>query len=279
MDVQDRSALEAFLEAGDVIVDAAGPFQRRSPAVVEAAMRVEADVVDLSDSAGYARMLGARRTAIEASGVAVLTGCSAISAVVAAAARASGIEVPVRVDAWLAPASRETANAATARALLASLTSSRTRRCDVAAMGGIGVESALGVQLPVVWPSLREAAFWVDPHVVGLAPLLRVAARVRLVRTALAALVPAGVRLARLAGTRDGTFAVRVEGDGRVAAWVFRAAQRSYIVAVAPAVLAARDLATGRRVLRGLVPADEQVGFDVLATYLHAHGVRVERRL
>ena len=237
------------------------------------------DVVDLSDSAAYAQLMAEHRADIDAHHIAVLTGCSAISAVTATFAAASGIGVPSRIDAWLAPASKETANVGTARSFLASLRVGQTgdsNACAFAPVTGLAVDSALGVQLPAIWPSLREASFWVDPHVPGLARMLGLA-RAPLVRRIFAAAVPIGVRIARLAGSRSGVFALEVVGSTGTARWVAHAPHGSYVVALAPAVLAVRRLASDDHAYGGLVPADAQVPIAPLLAYLQDHGVTVER--
>ena len=273
---EDRRSLRAFLHPHDVVLDAAGPFHQRSAALLEIAMARGVDIVDLSDSSGYAQLMAEHRAEIEEHHIAVLTGCSAISAVAATLAGSSGIGLPAGVDAWLAPASKETANVATARSLLAAVRSGVVKTCRFAPVTGLEVESALGVQLPAIWPALRHASFWVDPHVPGLAAVLG-AARAPLVRRMLSAAVPIGVRLARLAGTRSGLFALEVSGSLGTARWVAHAARGSYLVALAPAVLAVTRLASSDQAYRGLVPADEQVAIAPLLAYLRAHGVAVER--
>ncbi|HEY8807689.1 MAG TPA: hypothetical protein VIN70_08915 [Candidatus Limnocylindria bacterium] len=276
-DVEDRASLRSLIHANDVLLDTVGPFQTRSQALLDIALEREADLVDLSDSAEYARAVGERRHQIAARGIAVMTGSSAISAVVATLTRASAVGDPVRVDLWLAPASRETANVATARSLLASLRSADLRGCDFAPVRGMRVESGLSVQLPAIWPTIAEAAFWVDPHTRGAIPLLALASRSALARRALSALVPIGVRLARVAGTREGIVAVRVEGTAGVARWVLRAPRGSYLLALGPATIAVRRLAMAERGPRGLVPADEHVSKDALFAYLERHGIEVTR--
>jgi len=276
-DVEDRSALRSLVHANDVLLDTVGPFQRRTHALLDVALERQADLVDLSDSASYARSISERSADIAAQGIAVLTGCSAVSAVVATLVRASDVGDPVRVDAWLAPASRDTANVATARSFLASIRSSAMRACEFAPVRGMAVESGLSVQLPAIWPGLRDAAFWVDPHTLGAGPLLGLAARSDRARRALDALVPVGVRLARLAGTRTGVFAVRVEGSAGIARWVLSAPRGSYLLALGPATIAVRRLAAGDREPRGLVPADRQVTPDALLAYLDRHGIAVTR--
>jgi hypothetical protein len=59
LDVEDRASLRRYLQAGDVVVDAAGPFQRRTTALLEAAMERGAHVVDINESLGYARRVAA----------------------------------------------------------------------------------------------------------------------------------------------------------------------------------------------------------------------------
>ncbi|HEV2011174.1 MAG TPA: hypothetical protein VGS17_09140 [Candidatus Limnocylindria bacterium] len=276
-DANDRSSLRSALHENDVILDAVGPFQTRSTALLDVALELGADLVDLSDSLSYARSMRAREGEIAARGIAVLTGCSAISAVVATLVRASTVGQVRCVDAWLAPASRETANVATARAFLGSVTAPAWKACDFAPVRGMHVESGLVVQLPAIWPALEEVAFWVDPHTRGAATLLALASRSSLVRRAMDAVVPLGVQLARLAGTREGTFAVRIEGSAGVARWVLRARRGSYLLALGPATIAARRLASGDRGTLGLVPADEHVSADALFAYLEAHRIAVER--
>jgi hypothetical protein len=276
-DVEDRSSLRSLVHPNDVILDTVGPFQVRSLALLDVALERQADLVDLSDSAAYARAIGERRDEVAARGIAVLTGCSAISAVVATLVRASDVGEPAHVDAWLAPASRDTANVATARSFLASVRSSAMRGCEFAPVRGLRVESALSVQLPAIWPQLDETAFWVDPHTRGATPLIALAARSSVARRAMATLVPLGVRLARLAGTREGIFAVRVEGSAGVARWVLSAPRESYLLALGPATIAVRRLASGERGPRGLVPADEHVSQEDLMTFLATHRIAVTR--
>lgn len=276
-DVEDRASLRSLVHANDVLLDTVGPFQKRTHALLDVALERQADLVDLSDSAGYARSIEERSADIAARGVAVLTGCSAVSAVVATLVRASDVGDPARVDAWLAPASRDTANVATARSFLASIRPSAMRACEFASVRGMLVESGLSVQLPAVWPGIEEAAFWVDPHTRGALPLLALAARSAVARRALDALVPLGVRIARLAGTREGIFAVRVEGSHGIARWVLRAPRGSFLLALGPATIAVRRLASGDREPRGLVPADQQITKDGLFAYLERHGIAVTR--
>lgn len=277
VDAEDRASLRVFLRGGDVVIDAAGPFHARSAALLDVVLELGADLIDLSDSAAYASLIAAARERIDASRSAVLTGCSAISAVVATLVVASGIDDPRRIDAWLAPASRETAHVATARAFIASIQPGPRLECDFAPVNGLPVDSGLRVQLPAVWPALERASFWVDPHTRAFGPVLSLAARSRALRVALWVAAPVGVRLTRLLGAHSGIVAVRIAGARGDARWVLRSPRGSYRLAIAPAVLAARDLASGTRTLHGLIPADRMVEPAALLAFVEQLGISVTR--
>ena len=115
------AALRSVLREGDLVLDAAGPFQQRSTALVEAATDIGVDVIDISDSLAYAARVRELRDRIDRAGIRVLNGCSAVSAVSAAMISVSGVTNPVRVSIFLAPAARRTANPATTSSLMDSL--------------------------------------------------------------------------------------------------------------------------------------------------------------
>jgi len=106
LDAEDPAALRAALRPGDIVLDAAGPFQKRSAALVETALDVGCDVIDLSDSLGHFLKIDALRPQIEAKGIRVLTSCSSVTTLIAAIVRASGAKDPVRVSVYLSPASQ-----------------------------------------------------------------------------------------------------------------------------------------------------------------------------
>ncbi|MCH8965422.1 MAG: saccharopine dehydrogenase NADP-binding domain-containing protein [Planctomycetes bacterium] len=54
LDVENAGSLRENLRAGDVVIDAAGPFQHRNATLSEAALDVGFDVVDIADSLAYA---------------------------------------------------------------------------------------------------------------------------------------------------------------------------------------------------------------------------------
>ncbi|HKB79710.1 MAG TPA: NAD-dependent epimerase/dehydratase family protein, partial [Thermoanaerobaculia bacterium] len=57
LDAEDPGDLRENLRQRDLVIDAAGPFQTRTPALVDTAMRVGFDLIDLSDSAEYTRKI------------------------------------------------------------------------------------------------------------------------------------------------------------------------------------------------------------------------------
>jgi len=271
VDVEDRVALARELEANDVVVDTAGPFQSRSTALVETAIERGCDVVDLSDARAYAAAVVALHDRAVAKGVRILTSCSAIATVAASAIGVSGLASPDACDLFLAPASAETGSPATVRAFLASVDWSRSRSFPGGGRRGHHVDSAAAVLLPRSWPSLRRVEFWVDPNAPFAATSLALASRL-----GLTGLVEAIAPLsARLLGRRDGMFAVAVSNGGREHLTRLTAPRGSYLIAAEPAVLAAESLARGARIPPGAVPANAQLDPAALFDRLAGLGIDV----
>ncbi len=298
IDADQPASLRASLTQGDLVLDAAGPFQQRSTALIEAAVDIGVDVIDLSDSLAYAARVRELRAPIERAGIRVLNGCSAVSAVSAALVYVSGLANLVRASIFLAPAAKHTANPATMFSLMRSLgmpirvrregqlvtvrgwSASRTffGAAGQRPQRGYLTESADAILLPEVWPSLREVEFWVDTQVLLLNRLLstsiRVPGAVRVARR----LAPAGSMVAKWFGSAAGGFGVEVEGGDRVtASCLLSSARDSYQIAIAPAVLAVRAIVAGTFDPRGLVRADQQVDPKTLLTYLAGFGVGLSR--
>jgi predicted dinucleotide-binding enzyme len=273
LDVEDRGSLAGALQAHDVIVDTAGPFQMRSTALVETAIERGCDVVDLSDSFGYARAVLALHERAVAKGVRIFTSCSAIATVAASAIRASESASPETCDLFLAPASADTGNPATVRAFLASVDWSRSREFPADRRRGYRVESAAAVLLPRSWPSLRWVDFWVDPNAPFAVRSIALASRLGLTRV-LSAVAPLS---ARLVGRREGSFSVAISQGGRYSLTRLAAPRGSYLIAAEPAVLAAESLARGSDIPipAGIVPADAQVDPAALFARLRSLGVDV----
>jgi len=271
LDVADSGSIMAGLVPGDVVVDTAGPFQQRSTALVEAAIELGCDVVDLSDSLAYARGVLALHEDAVAKGVRIFTSCSAIATVAASAIRASDRVAPETCDLFLAPASADTGNPATVRAFLSSVDWSRSREFPADRRRGYRVESAAAVLLPRSWPSLRWVDFWVDPNAPFAAKGVALASRLGLMG-ALSAVAPIS---ARLLGRRDGSFSIAIGEAGRYSLTRLAAPRGSYLIAAEPAVLAAESIARGGDSPPGVVPADKQVDPEALFARLRTLGVDV----
>lgn len=121
VDANDPVSIRTGFSAGDLVVDAAGPFQRRSMALLNAAIEMGFDVVDMNDDLGYAEQVLALEGSIARAGIRVLSSASSVSAVAAAIVHQSELKTPVRVTSFLAPASRHTANRGSALSLIRSV--------------------------------------------------------------------------------------------------------------------------------------------------------------
>ncbi len=298
IDADDPTSLRASLSPGDIILDAAGPFQNRTLALIETAIEVGFDVVDLSDSLAYATRVQTLRDRIDAAGIRMLTSCSAVSAVSAALIRASGVTQPVRASVFLGPAAKHTAHRATALSLLGSVaqpvrvrragrlaarrgwSESRRFHCPspVGRVHGYLTESADALLLPEVWPTLMDVDFWVDTRIPWLNHLLSVSAGTPGLAWLSRRAWPMGLVLAKLFGSAAGSFGAEVEDiRGAQVRCLLSGPQRSYLVAIAPAVLAVRALATGQASAPGLIPVDRQIDALELFKYLDRLGITFAR--
>jgi len=298
VDVERTEALVSTLQARDVVIDAAGPFHRRSTALLEVAITVGFDVIDLSDNLGYALGVYAMHERLKAANVRVFTSCSAVSTVTAAAVSKSGVPEPVRVSVCLLPASRYSSSAGTTASLLRSLSrpirvlreghltaASGWSRSNVFSLPlgrgevrGYLAESADAVTLPVVWRGLRDVDFFVDTQVFGVNRLIAFALRVPAGKRLLGGMAPVGLQLSRLAGSRSGGYVVEaVADDGHIATTALLGQRRSYLAAVMPAVLAAESLMSGNSPLPGVVPADRHCDPNELFDELRKRGIQIDQ--
>jgi hypothetical protein len=299
LDAENARSPLSTLRPHDIIIDAAGPFQRRSTRLIETCMTLGCDVIDLSDSLQYAMRVQSLAPDISAAGIRVLNACSSVSAVSAALIRQTGISRPVRVSVFLAPATANTSTGATARSLVASLGGTiQVRRGGhliemqpfadeqlfsfpppVGVIHGRGAESADALLLPQMWPSLEDVDFRVDTRRRVLNSLFAAAARYRLLRSGVETFLPIGRRLTKIFGARSGGYAAVVaDGEGSRVACGVAHASHSYLVAVAPAVLAAQRIAAGRVPERGLLPPDRHVDHEELIGFFRSEGMVVFRR-
>jgi hypothetical protein len=294
LDVEDRASIRAAIRPHDVIVDATAPFQKRTAALVDEAIAIGADVVDLSDSLSYARLMWTRDDAARERGVRVLNACSSVSVLSAFGIERSGIRRPVALHGFLAPAARYTAHRGVAESLMASVGRSidvrragelrhargwiETREFAGLRRRGHMTEMADTFTLPRVYPSLRDVDFWVDPNTRGAGALLGLVARVPAFAPIAAQLARHGAPLARLAGSGEGVLAYEIEGAAGEHATVMFTGRESFLLAAIPAALAAMRLASGEPCPAGIVPVDRQVSADALAAALTRYGIGMERR-
>ena len=280
VDADDPPSIRAAFSAGDLIIDAAGPFQKRSLALLDAAIEVGFHVIDINDSLSYAEQVLSLQRRIEGAGIRVLSSASSVSAVAAAMVRRSGLTLPKRVTGFLAPASRHTAKRGSALSLIRSL------GCPIRAWRGgrlqtlpgwresrafpmpdpVGricgrlFESADALWLPLAWPSLLDVEMFVDANTPGVNALLGLGARFSWIRRLLERHADLGARIARAFGSQAGGLGYEIEdANGKVARCAVLSGKTGHITAVAPAVLAARAIVTGRLTATGLIRPEGHV--------------------
>jgi len=296
VDVEDPASLRQALRPGDVLVDTVGPFQARTEALVEAAIEAECDLIDLSDSVRYSRLVLDREAAIGAAGIRVLTACSTLSTISAAAVRRSSLEAPRGLTVALAPASRHVAVPGTGGSLLAQVGApidvfrggrwsqatgfGETRGFHMPppfgrARGG-ALESVDALTLPRIWPTLETVEFFLDPRAPGLFPVLSLAARSRAARWLTVRFGRLGMAWTRAFGASNGCVMMEVEGaGGNRAGLALVGAERGYLTPAVPAALAALAIARDDFPGRGLVPADRHVDAEALWSRLESLGIRL----
>ena len=296
VDAESADSLRRALRPGDVVLDAAGPFQARSTGLAEAAIEVGFDVVDIADSSAYVRRLLPLAERAAAAGVRILPACSTASAV-SHAMVAWSTEAPVRLTAFLVPTPRHTAVSATAASLLSTVGGPVTVLRDGAPRTERGFGSSrrwmgppLGrrrgwlfdtpdaVLLPRSHPTLRTVEAYVDPNAPGLAAALALAARAAPLRAAIRRAMPVALPLVRRLGGAHGGFGCEVEdADGHIERLVLTAPRDAYRLAVIPAALAVRALAAGRVQHTGLLAPHEQLDVVGLLAELRRCGFDLHR--
>ena len=294
VDAEDPEGLRRALLPGDVVLDAAGPFQERSTALVEAALEIGCDIIDLSDSLAHYLALDTLRKSIERKGIRVLTSCSSVTTLLAAQVLESRVSEPARVSVYLSPASRVTATAGTGGALrhslgrpirvlrggrLVSVPGWRESRPfsmppPIGRARGSLMESVHAATLLRIFPTLRDADFWVDTRVPGANFVLRLLARAPALAVPVSRAMSRSTWVARRFGSDAGGMLAEIEeASGSVTEARVFALRRSYLAAVAPAVLAVRAIAAGRFPERGLVAHDRHVDRHELFAYLRRLGI------
>src|SRR5262245_1712962 len=79
IDANDAQSIRAAISAGNIVLDAAGPYHGRSTALIDTAIDVGFDVVDLNDDLSYAESVLARESQIVEAGIRVLPSSSTVS--------------------------------------------------------------------------------------------------------------------------------------------------------------------------------------------------------
>lgn len=293
VDAESPESLRRVLRAGDVVLDAAGPFQARSTALAEAAVEIGCDVVDIADASAYVRRLLPLADRAAAAGVRILSACSTASAVSHAMIAWSGVARPVRLTAFLVPTPRLTAVRGTAASLIEGVGSPATVLRDGAPKSERGFASSrrwgdgtpLGARrgwlfdtpdallLPRSHPTLTTVEAYVDPNVPGAAPALALAARAPVLRAAMRRVLPVALPLVRRLGGTHGGFGCEVEdADGAIVRSVLTAPRDSHLLAVIPAVIAVRALAAGRVLHDGILAPHQQIDATELLDELRRRG-------
>jgi hypothetical protein len=298
VDAESSDSLRRALRPGDVVLDAAGPFQARTIALAMAAMEIGCDVVDIADASAYVRRLLSLAERVEAAGVRILPACSTASAVSHAMIGWSGVARPVRLTAFLVPTPRRTAVAGTAASLLGGVGGPVTvlRNGTPRLERGFGSsrrwegDTPLGrrrgwlfdtpdaLLLPCAHPTLTTVEAYVDPNVPGAAMALTLAARTSLLRAAIRRALPVALPLVRRLGGAHGGFGCEVkDADGAVVRLVLTAPRDAHLLAVIPAVLAVRSLAADRVPHAGVLAPHQQIDAAELLDELRRHGFDLQR--
>jgi NAD(P)-dependent dehydrogenase (short-subunit alcohol dehydrogenase family) len=261
IDANNADDLRVYLKQRDLVIDAAGPFHTRTPALIETAMRIGFDIIDLSDSPEYTAMIYERAAPISAAGIRVLAACSTLSTLSAIVVKTCGLAEPRRFTAYLRPESRYTANRGAVESFLHAI--------EGVAPHGMKVKSVDTVTFPRLFPTLQTIEFVVDSGATGNF-FLQFAAFRRWIQRHQEMVLKSG----RIFGKRKGIVRFEVSTMLRRKVLSFRG-RKSYMIAVFPAVQAAMAIAAGRFPQRGLVPPTEHVDTTQLYEALRGEGITI----
>lgn len=295
IDVDNPQSIRRQLRRGDLVLDTAGPFRGRSTALIDAAIDIGFDLIDINEDLAYAKHVMARKTAINAAGIRVLSSASTVSAIAAAMVRYADIAEPTGITAVLAPALRKTANRGVALSMIRSLgqpiqiwnqgdlqtvhgRSTRTfaMPSPIGTIHARRFESADSVLLPTIWPTLQNVEMYVAARTPMMNLMLGLASRSALLRRQFERFIDLGIWLARRLGPSAGGIAYEIEsGDGQMSRVTIMANDNSFLTAVTPAVLAAKAIVEGRFPTSGLVMPDHYVDPRELVEYLRSREIEV----
>jgi hypothetical protein len=137
-------------------------------------------------------------------------------------------------------------------------------------------ESADALYMARMFPSLRDVAMYVDANTFGANTALSVAAHSNVIRRAMQSGIGLGTWLARRFGSTIGGVAYEIENEnGQVARYALVAELNSYLIAVAPAVLAVQKMANDQFNERGLVLPDRYAELSEILEFLNFAGVKL----
>jgi len=295
-DAESPASLRKTLQRGDLILDAAGPFHLRSMALIEAAIETGCDVIDINDNLLYAQQVVALEPRINAANICVVTSASTVSAVAAAIIRHSGIKSPTGVTAYLAPATRHTANSGAALSLLRTVGQPITIWRDGRLQSATGwteprsfsmpppvgpiharlYESADAIHLPRAWPSLRDVTMYVDTNTTGVNTVLSLAAHSPTIRRTLEKSIRLAARPARWLGAKSGGVGYEIQdGSGQMRSVAVIGGEQSFLVAIAPALLATQKIYEGMFEFCGIVPISHIVEPPSLIAFLASSSIDI----
>ena len=278
IDANDAQSIKAGLRPRDLVIDAAGPFQQRTPALIEAARTIGFDVIDLSDSPEYSSKIYELEAPIRAAGIRVLTACSTMSTVSAAVLAASGLTEPRRLSAYIVPPMRKSATAGSIGSFLTRLNgSSRSFRFpqQLGKRWGVMLKTVDSVTLPRLHPTLRSTQTVVDTRSWNVNVLMLIASKWPALRRVMQEYTPTLLDAARRFGTRDGVIAYEIVSAAQANKYVIFSGEKLPNLAVLPAIQAATTIATGRFTPRGVVPPHEHVDLKALFEAIRLEGIIV----
>ena len=277
IDANNADDLKANLRQRDLVVDAAGPFQKRNAALIDAAARMGFDVIDLNDCVSYATMVQERSAPIASAGIRVLTSCGAFSTVGAAVLGLSSITQPRRLTAYFRPPAHLSANKGLFTSLMSSL-NGRKRKVHLpdplGTRSGLLAKCADAVTLPPTFASLRDVELVVDSGIPGGNVLMQHSIAQPGVRELASRFSSFARKAAAKITPRNGVLAYEIVATGGQKHQFF-SGENVDVAAVLPAVMAAQAIVAGKFAHRGVVPPPQHVNAEVLFDAMFAEGIAV----
>ena len=273
IDANNPEDLRANLKQRDLVIDAAGPFQKRNSALIDAAPSIGFDVIDVSDSADYTAMVYQHEPPVSAAGIRVLTACSSLSTISAILVKSSGVEQPRRLSVYLLAASRYTANPGSMLSFLSGAQRrSRTIRFPrpIGDRSGVTVKTVDAVTLPPLFPSLNTIELIADSGQSLANALMPFAWFRRFAEQH----IERAMTIAHKIGETQGILAYDIAATTRRKQFVFTG-EKSYMLAVIPAIEAALAITSGRFAHRGVVPPTQHLDDAVFWEAVRREGIKV----